>query len=242
MVDEVSPLLLIRSIFQKVLHKQGFIAGGGNLCNKDHIIRVDWVLMLVGQIGVQGVTHLVGQSKLAVQCAGIVQQHVGMDGGASGISTAALALILVNVDPAVVKALLQNGPVVLAQRSQGIVDSLLRLLIGDMLVNAGQEWGVNVIEMQFFNAQQLLAQADIAVHTGKLLVNRFDQVVVNRHRHIGAVQRGFQRGAVFSGIGEEFQLLILAVQNGRRRIFEGSKAVIEVIVGAFPQGAVRAFL
>ena len=186
-------------------------------------------------------THLMGQRKLAVQRAGIVQQHIRMHGRTGGIGAAALALILVDVNPTVIKALFQDGAIILSQRSQGLIHCLLCLLIGNVLVHIRQQRGVNVVEVQLLHTQQLFAKPDIAVHTGKLFMNRFNEVIIDGHRHIGAVQRRFQRGIVFSGIGVEFQLLILPIQNGSRRVLKCGKAIVKIFIGAFPQRPVRAF-
>ena len=108
-VDQEDPLLLVGGLLQQILHEQGLVAGGGHLGHEDHIVGVDLVLVLVGQVGVQGVAHLVGQGELAVQGAGVVQQHKGMDLGACGVSAAPLALVLIDIDPAVLEALLQKS-------------------------------------------------------------------------------------------------------------------------------------
>jgi len=73
MVDEVRPLLLIRGLAQQIFHQQRLVAGRGHLCHEDHVVRIDGVLVLVGQVGVQSVTHLMGQRELAVQRSGVVQ-------------------------------------------------------------------------------------------------------------------------------------------------------------------------
>ena len=68
-----------------------------------------------------------------------------------------------HVDPAVVEALLDDGPVVVAHGGQGLVDGVLGLLVGDDLVRAGDHGGVDVVHVELVHPQQLLAQADIAV-------------------------------------------------------------------------------
>ena len=96
--------------------------------------------------------------------------------------------------------------------------------------------------MQFVHPQQLLAQADIAVHGGHFFMDGFDQIFIDGNRNIAAVQRCFQSGSVLSGIGEEFQLLILGVQGRRGGVAEIAEAVVEVFVGALAQDPVLAFL
>ena len=85
----------------------------------------------------QGVAHLVGQCELAVQSAGVVQQHIGVNRRSSRIGAAAFPLILVHINPAVIKALFEDGTVSLPQRGQCVIDGLLCLLIRNVLIYAG---------------------------------------------------------------------------------------------------------
>ena len=197
--------------------------------------------MLIGKIGMKGVTHFVSQGELAVQSAGIVQKHKGVHIRARGISAAALALVLVYIDPAIVKALFQDPAVVLSQRCQGIENRLLGLLKGNVPVGFRHQRRVNVIEMELVHPQQLLAQPDIAVHGGQLLVNGFNEIFVHGHRHIASVQGSFQGRAIVSGLAEEFQLLVLAVQHRGGGVAHARKSVVEIFVGTFPQDPVGAF-
>ena len=113
-IDEIGPFLFIGCLTQEVFHKQCFIAGGSHFRNKDHIVCIHGVLVLVGMIGMECMTHFVGQGKLAVQSAGIVQQNIRVYGCACRVSTASFTHILVNIDPAIVKAFLQDLSVIFA--------------------------------------------------------------------------------------------------------------------------------
>ena len=124
-IDEVSTLFFIGCFREQMLHKQRFIAGGSDLRNKDHIFRIERILVLVGKIRMQRMTHFVRQGELAVQRSGIVEQDKRMHLCACAVGTGAFAGIFINVDPAVVKALLQNFAVVVTQRCQRIIDIFL---------------------------------------------------------------------------------------------------------------------
>ena len=189
----------------------------------------------------EGVAHFVGQGELAVQGAGVVQQHKGMDLGSGGVSAAPLALVLVNVDPAVFKALFQDFPVVLSQRIQGIIHRLLCLGKGDFGRNVFQKRGIHIVKMQLVHAQQLFAQAHIAVHFVHILVNRLDQIVINGFRNVGAVHGRFPGGSVLPGIGKELLLLVLGIQQAGGRIAHTAQGVIHVFIGALAQHPVAAF-
>ena len=110
-----------------------------------------------------------------------------------------------------------------------------------MPVGGGHQRRVNVIEVELVHPQQLLAQPDIAVHGGKLLVNGFNEIFVHGHRHIASVQGSFQGRAIVSGLAEEFQLLVLAVQHSGGGVAHARKAIVENFVGTFPQYPVGAF-
>ena len=47
-VNQIGPLLLIGGLAQEVLHQQRLVAGGGHLGNKNHIIRIHRILVLIG--------------------------------------------------------------------------------------------------------------------------------------------------------------------------------------------------
>ena len=186
--------------------------------------------------------HLVGQGELAVQGAGVVQQHEGMDLGACGVSAAPLALVLIDIDPAVLKALLQNGPVAVAQRIQRIIHGLLGLGKGDLGGLVLEQRGIHIVEVQLLHAQQLLAQADIAVHLVHVPVDRLDQIVVDGYGHIGPVHGRLPGRAVLPGGCEELLLLVLGIQQAGGGVAHAAQGVIEVFVGALAQRPVAALL
>ena len=74
--------------------------------------------------------------------------------------------------------------------------------------------------MQLVHTEQLFAQRNVAVHRRERAVHRVDQVVVDRRRYFGAVQRSVQRGRIAAGIGKKQQLLHLCGQGSRRGIAE----------------------
>ena len=186
--------------------------------------------------------HLVGQGKLTVQGTRVVQQHIRMHRCPGGVGAAALAHVLVHVNPPIVKALLQDFPVLLTQGSQTIVHRLLGLVEGNLLVHLGQQRSIDVIEVKLFHSQQLLAQADIPVHLVQIPVNRLDQVQVYRGGHLGFIQGGFKGRGILSRLGKEFQLLILSIQNGGRGIAVGAEGVIQILISALAKHPVTAFL
>ena len=214
-VDEIGPLLLVGGLFQQVAHQQHLVAGGGHLGHEDHIVAGADGLIFAAVIAVQGMAHLVGQGKLAVQIVLVVQQDIGVGTAvAGGVGAAALADVLVHVDPAVAEALLQQVHIVVTQHLQGLQHGLLGLLIGDGLVGVGHDGGVHIVHMQLVHAQQLLAQGNVAVHLVQVVVNGLDEVHVHRHGDLGGVQGGLNGAVVMAGVGKEAQLLELAVQCG----------------------------
>ena len=96
--------------------------------------------------------------------------------------------------------------------------------------------------MQLLHAQQLLAQTDIAVHFVHVLVNRLNEILVDGGGDVGGVQRRFKGRVVLPRLGEEFQLLVLGVENGGGGGLEVAKNAVEILVGAPAQYPVAAFL
>ena len=50
-----------------MLHQQGLIAGGGNLRHKNNIVRIGNWLVFVGEVGVQGMSHLMNCREFTVK-------------------------------------------------------------------------------------------------------------------------------------------------------------------------------
>src|SRR5699024_908443 len=140
-----------------------------------------------------------------------------------------LAHVLVHVDPAVVKALPDDGPVVVAHGGQGLVDGVLGLLVGDDLVRAGDHGGVDVVHVELIHPQQLLAQADIAVELVQVGVHRVDEVAVHLGGHTGAGHGGGHGSVILPGGGEELQLLDLGGEHRGGGVADGA---VGLVVGA----------
>ena len=135
-VDEECTLALVGGLVQEVLHQQRLVAGGGDLCHENHIMAVQRLLLPVGEIGVQSMTHLMGQRELALEGAGVVQQDKGMNAGTGGIGAAPLAGILINIDPAIFEAVLQNGLIFLAQGGIAQISNQINSIV---MAKAGAE-------------------------------------------------------------------------------------------------------
>ena len=186
--------------------------------------------------------HLMDQGEHIVQGVGVVQQHKGVYAVHTGrVSARALTGINVHIDPAVGKAFLQDGAVLRPQGRQRFQGHLFAFGKGNGHLLIGHHRGVHIIVVQFVHTQQPLAQFDIAVHGGQVLVHGFDQVVVDLHRDFGLGQGGMQRRRILPGFGKELQLLHLGAQHGGTGVFQLAIPCIQGVEGGFPQGAVGGF-
>ena len=199
-----------------------------------------------------------GQRELAVQSIRLVQQHIGMDEGSGGVRAAALAGGGIYIDPAVFQSLLQHSPVGFAERRQRLIYRPGSLIKGNLPVPVPYKGRIDIVEMEqavcfprhppghggdhHHQAHQLLAQPDIPVELGKIFVHRLDQVVVHRHRDVGAVQGGLQGAAVLPGVGAELQLLVLGVEECRLGVAEPAQGVVHALIGAAAKLTVIALL
>ena len=184
--------------------------------------------------------HLVGQGKGAVQGVLVVEQDKGMDGAADGVGAGALALVLVNVHPAVLKALSQHRAVLLSQHGGSRQDLLLGLVKGNLLIRLGEHIGIEVVHMQLIQAHDLLAQVHIPVHLVHVLVDGLDEVVVHRLRHLHGAQGALEGAVVLPGPGEEEALADLGVEHGGQGIAGAVIDAVEGVEGILPEGAVTA--
>ena len=162
-----------------MLHEQAFVAGGSHLSHENHIIRINDRLVLVGKIRMDSVTHFVRKGEFAVKGVLMVQQDIGVNSCTCGIRAAALSLILVNVYPAVFKALFEYRKVILAHRCKGFQDSFLSLLKCYLHICVRNNRSIKVIEMKLVNAQKLLSQSNIIVHIVHIVMYGFNKVFVH---------------------------------------------------------------
>ena len=92
--------------------------------------------------------------------------------------------------------------------------------------------------MELVHAQQLLAQAHIAVHGVQIVVDGLDQVVVDLGVHLGLGQSGVESGGIAPGVGKELQLLHLGAQDGGAGVAELAVHAVEGLEGGLTQGPV----
>ncbi|SCI81275.1 Uncharacterised protein [uncultured Flavonifractor sp.] len=182
--------------------------------------------------------QLMGESEHTVQVVLIVEQDIGVDQRAGHIAAGPLSHILIDVDPAAVQPLPEDGLVVGPQGGHGLIDRLPGVGIGDPGVYPGDHGGVHVIEVQFLQAQQLFPQTDIAVHLVQVGPDGGDEIVVDLHRDVGAVQRGGQSAGIAPGGGEELKLLDLGIQGGGQCVFDPAVDGVQVLEGGAAQGTV----
>ena len=162
-----------------------------------------------------GVAHLVHEREHIVERALEVEQHIGMHARACRIRARALALVLVNVDPAVFKALADEREIILAERRERLERDLLRLLKRELHLHALDDRHIQVVHMQLVHAEQLFAQLDIAVHGTEGAVHRVDQIAVDLGRDLGAVECRIERRGILAHLRIEQQLLELRGQRRR---------------------------
>ena len=96
--------------------------------------------------------------------------------------------------------------------------------------------------MQLVHAQQLLAQADVAVELVQIGVHGVHQVVIDLGRHPGVADGGGQGGVVLPGGGEELALLHLGAEHRRSGVLEAAAGVVILLIGGAAQLPVLAHL
>ena len=100
-----------------------------------------------------GVAHLVDEGEHAVEVILVVEQHVGVGPAVAGaVGAAALAGVLIHVEPAVAKGLLKHVRIVLAEHRECFERGLLGLFKGNFNVRVRDDWGVDIVHVQLVNA------------------------------------------------------------------------------------------
>ena len=227
MVDEVRALLLVGGLAEQITHEQDFVAGGGDLGDENHVVVGAGGLILGTVVAVQRVTHLVREGEHAVKGVLVVEKHVGVRlGVAGGVRAAALADVLVDIDPAVVEAFLQQLYIVVAQNMERVEHSRLRVLIADLLRGVGNDRGVHVVHVQLVYTEQLFAQGDVLVHLVHVRVDGVDKVQIDLDGNLGGVERRGEGGLIFACAGEEAKLLELCVKRRGDGVLVFAEAVV----------------
>ena len=243
MVQQESPFFLVRGVGQQIFHQQDLVAGGSHFRHEDPVTGVHGRLAMVGVPGVHGVAQLMDQGEQIVHIACIVQQDIGIAViGSGGVGAAALAFILVHVNPAVGEALPDYLQVVLSQRSQGLQDRLFGFGERNLLGNAGDNGGVDVVHMQFVHTQQTFAQTHIAVHLVQVLIDGFNQVPVHLGGDVHSVHGRLQGIFIMAGLGVENQLLDMAAVDAGQGVGILFVDAVELFKGLPADPAVCRFL
>ena len=105
----------------------------------------------------QRVTHFVRYGEFRLEVIGVVEQYERVDIRARGICTAALVLVLVNIDPAAFKTALHYPAVFLAERFYCFKYGLYCFVIRDNVLHIAYHRSVEVIVMQFIDPEKLFS-------------------------------------------------------------------------------------
>ena len=95
--------------------------------------------------------------------------------------------------------------------------------------------------MQLVQTHQLLAQAHVAVHFVKIVMDSFDQIGIDTDRNLGRVKGGLLCRGVIAGLCEELQLLDLRAEHGSEGVFVVLIDAVIGVIGVFAEGTVRRF-
>ena len=141
-------------------------------------------------------THLMSNGEHAVKGILLVEQHIGMGIASGRVCSAALALVFIYVDPAILKAFTKQRNVFFTKGSKTFKDYFLRLLIWDFLISVSDNGHIQVIDMKIFNACKLFTQANIFMKITKVGINRINKVMIDRNGYFRAGKRCFEGAAI----------------------------------------------
>ena len=138
--------------------------------------------------------------------------------GSPGISTASFSLVFIDIDPAVVKALLKHGQILLPQRRQTFLHNGLCLLIGIMAVHFRHHGHVKVIHVKFIHSQTRLSQGRVTVKLWKVFSHGLHQIVIDQLRHFVLRQVILSAGLIFFCLCVKYSLLYIGRKCGRQGV------------------------
>ena len=122
-------------------------------------------------------------------------------GVAGDVRSRLLAGRRVVVDPALPERAIERLHVVVAKDGGRALHFVLRLLDGVLERHAGDQRRVEVVVVQFGDAEDPLAQREVPVEGRQVGVHAIHQRGLNRRRQVGAVQGPLHRGLVVAGAG-----------------------------------------
>ncbi len=98
---------------------------------------------------------------------------------AGRICPAPFSLILIDVDPAVLKPLFYLCHIILSERRQRRENGILRLPERDLPRGVSDHRRINIVHVQFIHAKTFFAQSHIAVHFIEIGADRLKQTLVD---------------------------------------------------------------
>ena len=242
LIENVQLFLAVVGLAEELAEQHQLVDGGGDLCHEDGVVGFLGRVGLGGEVAVHGVACFVCQGGNVVQGVGIVQKDIGLGIVAAGaVSTATLALVGVNVCPALfLKACGQGGVVFLAEELDGIQDDVNRFLVGILTVAGGDEGGVDVVEVKLGNTQSLLLQRVVIVERLQVLGNGVAQVVVDNGGHLVTEDGGGDAVGEVSHLGVGGALLDEGVHQCGVGVAEGGIGSVDTVEGRLTDAAVGA--
>ena len=161
--------------------------------------------------------QLMGQGEHTVQVILIVEQDIGVDQRPGHIAAGPLSRVLIDIDPAAVQPLPEDGLILAPQGTWPDRRSPGRRHRG-FWRPPRRPWERTHRRSAAPPGPEAFPQTDIAVHLVQVGPDGGDEIVIDLHRDMGAVQRGGQSAGIAPGGGEELKLLDLGVQGGGQGI------------------------
>ena len=191
--------------------------------------------------------HFVRNGEHAVEGILLVQKNIGMRIAAGRVCAAALALVFVYIDPAVVEAFGQNLDIILSEGLQSFDDDFLCFFVRNLLIGIADDRGVEIVHMKLFRTGELFAQSNVFVEILKVCVHCIDKVAVNGNGNFRFGKCCFKRAVVPACLCIEDELLYLPVEERRGSVLKAFECAVQgfecsladVSVGIFKQGNIR---
>src|SRR3989454_524795 len=183
MIEYRQPHRRLISRLQQVLSKQALVQSRSNLSHKDTIVTILKWLIGARKVRMHRMPQFVRQGIHAIPLVLEIQQ----DKRASLVPSAAirpttLPWSLVDIDPPLLKRLLENSRIILAQGSKGSYNSITCIRVGYFISSFLYDWYIQIVHMQLIEVEQAFAQFHIPVEQVEMLANRLHQVIINTDR------------------------------------------------------------
>ena len=104
------------------------------------------------------------------------------------VGTCPLAVVRIQVDPALREGALRSGRVVRAERRERFEDTRLRFVCRVVQIDRRYERGIQIVVVELRHLEHALPQLEISMKRREVVIDAVDEAHVDRRRNVGSIE------------------------------------------------------